>query len=89
MIILYFLIILICILDLVTEESVLFLAITFVVMFVQVGMEALITPLTKVYFDWGEVENSVFYSVQGILVRFRRNCLELDAERFVIRRRTR
>ena len=38
-------------------------------MFVQIGMEAAVTPLTKVYFDWDEVNNSIYYAGQGLLVR--------------------
>ena len=40
----------------------------FVILFVQAGMEALYTPLTQRFFNWGDLENSIFYSVTGLLV---------------------
>ena len=55
-------------LDLLREEVVVCLTVTFTLMFCQTGAETMITPLSKELFDWGELPNSIFYSVAGIMV---------------------
>jgi len=50
------------------EEVVVCLTVTFTLMFCQTGAETMITPLSKELFDWGELPNSIFYSVAGVMV---------------------
>ena len=56
--------------DLLREEVVVCLTVTFTLMFVQTGAETLVTPLSKQLFDWGELPNSIFYSVAGVMVSY-------------------
>ena len=55
-------------LELTSEQCVVLLGLTFAIMFVRVGVEALITPLSYLLLRWGDLENSVYYSVTGVLV---------------------
>jgi len=54
--------------DLMKEEVVVCLAVTFIVMFVQTGVETLLTPLTLRFFNWKELQNSLFFSCAGVIV---------------------
>ena len=56
--------------DLLREEVVVCLTVTFTLMFVQTGAETLVTPLSKQLFEWGELPNSIFYSAAGVMVSF-------------------
>ncbi|XP_078487276.1 major facilitator superfamily domain-containing protein 8-like [Ciona intestinalis] len=54
--------------DLLKEEVVVCLAITFAVMFTQTGIETLLTPLTLKLFNWGELPNSIFFCIAGFII---------------------
>ncbi|XP_076804912.1 major facilitator superfamily domain-containing protein 8-like [Clavelina lepadiformis] len=54
--------------DLLREEVIVCLTVTFMVMFVQTGIETLLTPLTKQLFGWEELPNSLFFCVAGLLL---------------------
>uniref|UniRef100_H2Z500 Major facilitator superfamily (MFS) profile domain-containing protein n=1 Tax=Ciona savignyi TaxID=51511 RepID=H2Z500_CIOSA len=54
--------------DLLREEVVVCLAVTFTVMFVQTGVETLLTPLTLQLFGWKELPNSIFFCIAGFVI---------------------
>nr|CAB3263801.1 major facilitator superfamily domain-containing protein 8-like [Phallusia mammillata] len=54
--------------DLLREEVIVCLAVTFTVMFAQTGIETLLTPLTLQFFNWGELANSIFFCVAGVII---------------------
>ena len=56
------------ILDLLWEGTVLLLAISFAIMFVQLGVEGITTPLAYRLFRWKSFENSIYYSGFGLIV---------------------
>ncbi|KAM6938119.1 major facilitator superfamily domain-containing protein 8 isoform 1-T3 [Lycodopsis pacificus] len=50
------------------EEVVVLLAAQFITLFNQTALEAMVTPMTQKYFSYGELENSVMYSLCGVEV---------------------
>uniref|UniRef100_A0A3Q3JYL0 Major facilitator superfamily (MFS) profile domain-containing protein n=1 Tax=Monopterus albus TaxID=43700 RepID=A0A3Q3JYL0_MONAL len=50
------------------EEVVVLLAAQFITLFNQTALETMVTPLTQKFFGYGELENSVMYSLCGVEV---------------------
>ncbi|KPP76344.1 major facilitator superfamily domain-containing protein 8-like [Scleropages formosus] len=54
--------------DLLREEVMVLLMAQFITLFNQTALEAMVTPLTQKYFNFGELENSVMYCICGLEV---------------------
>lgn len=54
--------------EFIREEVVLCIASTFILTFVQVGLEAILTPMTFLFFGWGGLYNSYMYCALGVAV---------------------
>nr|CAB3263802.1 major facilitator superfamily domain-containing protein 8-like [Phallusia mammillata] len=54
--------------DLFREEVIVCLFINFNLMFVQTGVETLLTPLSLQLFGWKELANSIFFSIAGAII---------------------
>jgi len=52
--------------DYIREEVVAVLSITFTSFFMQTALEAMITPITKQFFNWSDTENSILYAGAGL-----------------------
>lgn len=64
------------------EEVVLLLAVAFFSSFVQTGVEAALTPLTLMYFDWHGLLNSYLLLGAGFVVLLAFGCVTILSKRF-------